>query len=969
MILKYNYFEELEEPEYILCKPSGDKIGAIQCTKKTFQKKYNDYNQISFTTYMMYDNQKNDIYHHISEMQCVEVPAIGRFIIQRVDINGESSDLEYKQCTALSEEITMAQKYLELFYINLGTTGSIDGVSLYNLSDPDKSLLHLVLEKCPDWTIGHVDTSLYTVQRSFEVSRQDVYSFLVNDIAAAFACIFDFDTLNHKINVYEEDRGMDTEIIVSYDNLLKNVSISSSIDDIKTCLTITGSEDLSIREVNMGYDRIYMLDYFHSLEYMSESLYHSYTAWKQKWNENVDLYQDLITEYQQYYNQLNYLRSKKMPDHSDSTDWTEYGLVPLQEKLAVYEQKQDVMIKAGQANKEHSDYKTVYLPCYNTIQEIKKQIEIVEEEIAQLKERQMNLSAQMNAIIETVSMQNNFSQAELSELTKFIREDELSSTNFVVTDTMTESERMDMLHELLDYGKKELAKVAQPTLSFSADIANLYNIPEFAGYQGDFDTGNYIHVILRDDYIIKAKILTVAFDFMENTISPTFGSISKPRIDGILSDVTEAVSLAQSAASTVSFNSSYWNIANKEATSISKMLSEGLLAAGQSLKTAHSDLIIDDRGVFVNNTEDAQHVNDGIFIGGGQILFTDDAFESVKTALGRVSYQKKGVAYEDFGLLAQFVISGYIAGTIIEGNEIIGGTITGSEFNNGNGTFSVDAEGNLTATSGTIGGWTITENKLYAGDTENGEKVAVIQKPRDGITWVFAAGGSNHSSYVDCPFRVSKDGKLYATDATIEGTVTATSGKFGGINIESNKIYSDNNKFVITSDGYATLKDVTVTGVHTGSSFGGITYSSNGTSANLNNGFSAGKSFGLSGGARTDFDNLVASTVTADYIEARVHLSATTANITNLSSRVASIEDVVAGTVVANNLKVKAANISGNITANSISLTDDSGQIVQIAEPIDILAISAYNMTTGAIIETKKVRLFGLVIPDYASGA
>lgn len=883
MSLKYNYFDELEEPAYILCRPNGDRVGTIQCTQKSFEKKYNDYNQISFTTYMMYDNEKNDIYPHISEMQHVEVPDIGRFVIQRIDINGESSEFEYKQCTALSEEITMAQKYLELFYINLGTTESIDGVNLYSLSEPEKSLLHLVLKKCPDWTIGHVDSALCSLQRSFEVSRQDIYSFLVNDMASAFSCTFDFDTLHHKINVYEADQGTDTQIIVSYDNLLNNVSISSSIDDIKTCLTITGIDDLSVREVHMGYDSIYMLDYFHSLEYMSEGLYHSYTAWKQKWNDNVGPYEKLVTEYQAYCKQLNYLRSEKVPKHAGSTDWSEYSLNLLQDQLKIYEQKQDTMIKAGQANENHADHKTVYIPCYNTIQELKKQIALVEEEMSLLEAQQENLSVQMDAIIDIVSMENNFSPEELAELAKFVREEELSGASFVVTDVMTESERIDMIRELLEYGKKELVKVAQPTLSFSADIANLYNMPEFAGYRGDFDTGNYIHVILRDDYIIKVKIISISFDFMEHTISPTFGSISKPRMNGILSDVTDAVSLAQSAATTVSFNSTNWNTANKEATNISKMLSDGLLAAGQSLKTARSDLVIDDRGIFVNNTTDSAHANDGIFIGGGQILFTDDGFKTVKTALGRVQYEKDGVACKDFGLLAQFVLSGYVSASTIEGNDIIGGTITGSEFNNGNGTFSVDSSGNLTATSGTIGGWTITSNKIYSGDTKNGEKVAVMHKPTDGIDWVFAAGGSNHSNYIDCPFRVSKNGTLYATDAIIEGTITATNGKFGGIQIESDKIYSNNGKLEITSDGYATLKDVTVTGVRTGSSFGGITYSSSGTSANLNNGFSAGTSFSLSDNARTDFDNLVTNTITADYINAKVLLTAENIDVETLT--------------------------------------------------------------------------------------
>lgn len=84
----------------------------------------------------------------------------------------------------------MGQKYLENFTINMGTVESIDGVQFYNIAAPDKSLLHLVLEKCPDWTIGHIDVALRTMQRSFEVTKQDVYSFITTDVSEAFECIF-----------------------------------------------------------------------------------------------------------------------------------------------------------------------------------------------------------------------------------------------------------------------------------------------------------------------------------------------------------------------------------------------------------------------------------------------------------------------------------------------------------------------------------------------------------------------------------------------------------------------------------------------------------------------------------------------------------------------------------------------------------------------------------------------------------
>lgn len=84
--------------------------------------------------------------------------------------------------------------------------------------------------------------------------------------------------------------------------------------------------------------------------------------------------------------------------------------------------------------------------------------------------------------------------------------------------------------------------------------------------------------------------------------------------------------------------------------------------------------------------------------------------------------------------------------------------------------FTLDSSGYVTATGGTIGGWTLKNYKLYAGDGTNVKTVAV-QAPTANNLYVFAAGGTSHDSYADCPFRVTKAGKLYATDAIINGSV------------------------------------------------------------------------------------------------------------------------------------------------------------------------------------------------------
>lgn len=95
--------------------------------------------------------------------------------------------------------------------------------------------------------------------------------------------------------------------------------------------------------------------------------------------------------------------------------------------------------------------------------------------------------------------------------------------------------------------------------------------------------------------------------------------------------------------------------------------------------------------------------------------------------------------------------------TTIDGGKITTGTITADKI-------SVD---DLSAITATIGSWSITTNKIYAGDAETG--TAVMQRPTVNTKWVFAAGGKDHTNYGDCPFRVDKEGNLYSTSGTIGG--------------------------------------------------------------------------------------------------------------------------------------------------------------------------------------------------------
>jgi len=85
---------------------------------------------------------------------------------------------------------------------------------------------------------------------------------------------------------------------------------------------------------------------------------------------------------------------------------------------------------------------------------------------------------------------------------------------------------------------------------------------------------------------------------------------------------------------------------------------------------------------------------------------------------------------------------------------------------------SATITGSVTSTSGTIGGWTLGSTSLTSGS--GGTTVGVDS---GGTNPAFYAGSATPGS---APFRVTNAGALTATNATITGVITATSGSFTG---------------------------------------------------------------------------------------------------------------------------------------------------------------------------------------------
>lgn len=126
------------------------------------------------------------------------------------------------------------------------------------------------------------------------------------------------------------------------------------------------------------------------------------------------------------------------------------------------------------------------------------------------------------------------------------------------------------------------------------------------------------------------------------------------------------------------------------------------------------------------------------------------------------------------------ILAGSITADKIDVNSIFAkditatGTITGANLIGATGTFS----GEITATKGSIAGWTIISDKMYT--TGSGKYTGI---GKYGSAYAFWAGATSNDNGNSAVFKVGHTGKLTATDADITGIINATSGKIGRYDI------------------------------------------------------------------------------------------------------------------------------------------------------------------------------------------
>lgn len=241
------------------------------------------------TIYEKMNDVVNPYYDRIIKNKLLHIDGFGYFVIQDYEEAYEDK-VHNKTITAYSAEYMLNSKGINLTFVttagNINDTSSTTVVTsnyfFYRVQQPEKSLLHQLIKVVPLWSIGYVSPSLMTKSRSFSETDKGLYGFLTNEVSQSYEALFVFDNENFTINAYDTTEVVkSTNIMLSFDNLIKNATVSELSDDVYTVINVSGAENLTIAKINPnGTKKLFCLDYYTGvLDKNATNYYENYNEW------------------------------------------------------------------------------------------------------------------------------------------------------------------------------------------------------------------------------------------------------------------------------------------------------------------------------------------------------------------------------------------------------------------------------------------------------------------------------------------------------------------------------------------------------------------------------------------------------------------------------------------------------------------------------------------------------------------
>lgn len=355
--MKYNMHDNISFPTLILSTKWHKHLGIIHNVARNVNTDFNmsSHQEISFDVYKELDGIKCDLWDDIVDFKYVYVPE--HDIYYEITVSISDSNKTVKHCVGVSAgECELSQRYLRDFHVNDEVDILMDDYVItvfYNPSNPKGSLLDRVLhDKCPDWSIGHVDGTIANIQRTFSTNGTTVYDFLTKTVAEEIGCLFLFDSVRRQISAYDlknkcNNCGFRGEFIdkcpkcnsmsftpgygtwqnvyVSPDNVALQIDVQGDTDSVKNCFKIEGGDDLITATVaNLNPNKSnYIYRFSDAMRAdMPTELVDALDSYDELYNQLLADYQQYTEDYYEAVDDELYYQTSMMPETPIPEDTT-----------------------------------------------------------------------------------------------------------------------------------------------------------------------------------------------------------------------------------------------------------------------------------------------------------------------------------------------------------------------------------------------------------------------------------------------------------------------------------------------------------------------------------------------------------------------------------------------------------------------------------------------------------------------
>lgn len=658
MIAKFDDFNRLEQPSLVLTNPEEIPISYIDehyIKNFIFKPKFNDISEITFD---IYEHSLNGEifkgYRKLIQRMRIAVEGYGSWIISEVlEKKSNVGDANYKSITLKSTEYEIQN--IQIPYID-GT------YKLYDIAEYEKSLLGTTLSKIPKWTIEHVDSTIASLYRTFEVPDSNVLSFLLNDVQDAYGCLFIFDCAKRKISVYDRDTYVRySGILLTNDELIDSMEITRSDENLITALSVFGDSDLGINAVNpLGTSSIY--NFSQVKQWMTPELLTKVNTWEKEVSNAEGTVKNKNIELSKLNAELTSINT-----HVSSQEQTVKGL----------KAERDVIVSKNNQTELDS---------------INSQISTAESQLSTYKTNQTNKQNQitqkqneLSTIQTKLSPANYFGDLYYNFLS-YVYENEYTNDNITVTDSMTYEERINEIQTLYDAAKDVLLQKVNIPNEYSVDTKGFVFNKKFINHTHGLEVGSLIGAEtegLNDGKIEYFPVLEFEVNYEDKSVKITFGNkFNSARAKDLFADLMHNVSSTGKILDYIAAKKAD----TSEISDMQKFINSTLDLSKNAILSANGQTVeITDSGYHGRRLlPDGSLDKEELAVINNTIAFTRDNWNTCSLALGKLTLPNGNNVY---GIIAEALI-----GTLVMGEKLY--------ISNAQNTFTIDENG-LTITNGT----------------------------------------------------------------------------------------------------------------------------------------------------------------------------------------------------------------------------------------------------------------------------